>query len=189
MILYLVQIFSFCMHESLDEWWFCAFCHLRYIFEGKENKKEVDSKTKSKDKGEKASQPKVVARLQVNIKICPSISHERILFLWCLWWFFYLFFMRRLQYSFTCYYLVSFITTRVFFAFLIFLVLAINNNSFIIKKEYNRLDLRKFINVEWVLWETVWKPKEFIVAYSCFTLILTLFSIDVVLLDLKLFSP
>ncbi|KAG7027747.1 Ribosome production factor 1, partial [Cucurbita argyrosperma subsp. argyrosperma] len=48
-------------HNQRD---FIFFRHHRYIFEGKENKKEVDSKTKSKDKGEKASQPKVVARLQ-----------------------------------------------------------------------------------------------------------------------------
>lgn len=47
-----------------------CFYLLRYIFESKENKKEADSKKKSKDtKGEKVPQQKVIARLQVDINL------------------------------------------------------------------------------------------------------------------------
>ncbi|XP_038906205.1 ribosome production factor 1 [Benincasa hispida] len=49
-------------HNQRD---FIFFRHHRYIFESKENKKEADSKKKSKDtKGEKVPQQKVIARLQ-----------------------------------------------------------------------------------------------------------------------------
>lgn len=47
-----------------------CFYLLRYIFESKENKKEADSKKKSKGtKGEKVPQQKVIARLQVDINL------------------------------------------------------------------------------------------------------------------------
>lgn len=55
---------SLCILESLDYDEF-VLCLFRYIFDSKENKNEADLKSKSK--GEKVSQRKLIARLQVDI--------------------------------------------------------------------------------------------------------------------------